>query len=120
MRLSGQLLDQLGRATVVTVLGGKGAIGKTVISVNLALALWRETGMPVAILDADPEFGDVTVIVPLEQWQSIVNQAAERIIREVLAAYVPPGPPVKAIVEENNCLLKSGRVCPDLPESVTE
>ncbi len=72
-----------------------------------------------AALD-DPELGDVTVIVPLEQFGAIVDAAIDRAVREILAAYVPPGPPVRAIVEENNCLLKSGRVCPDVPESVAE
>ena len=73
MRLAGQLLNQLGRGTVVTVTGGKGGIGKTVISVNLALALWRETGMSVAIFDADTEFGDVATMLDISPSRTIAD-----------------------------------------------
>ena len=65
MRRSGQLLNELGRGTVVTVMGGKGGVGKTVIGVNLALALWRETGMSVAIFDAHGENGDVATLLDM-------------------------------------------------------
>lgn len=65
MRRSGQLLNELGRGTVVTVMGGKGGVGKTVVGVNLGLALWRETGMSVAIFDAHKENGDVTTLLDM-------------------------------------------------------
>lgn len=73
MRLAGQLLNQLGRGTVVTVTGGKGGIGKTVVSVNLALALWRETGMSVAIFDADTEFGDVATMLDITPTRTVAD-----------------------------------------------
>ena len=93
MRLSGQLVNQLGRGTVITVLGGKGGIGKTVVSVNLALALWRETGMSVAILDADPELGDVATMLDLTPERTIydVMQLGDELdrhnIRDYLTSY---------------------------------
>ncbi len=71
MRRSGQLLTELGRGTVVTVLAGKGGVGKTVLGVNLALGLWRETGMSVAILDADQDNGDVSTLLDLTPDRSI-------------------------------------------------
>lgn len=71
MRRSGQLLNELGRGTVVTVMGGKGGVGKTVVGVNLALALWRETGMSVAIFDADRENGDVTTLLDMTPDRSV-------------------------------------------------
>ena len=71
MRRSGQLLNELGRGTVVTVMGGKGGVGKTVVGVNLALALWRETGMSVAVFDADRENGDVTTLMDMAPERNI-------------------------------------------------
>lgn len=64
-RLSGHGAVVSGRGTVVTITGAKGGIGKTVISVNLAVALRRETGRSVAIFDADTQFGDVATMLNL-------------------------------------------------------
>ena len=93
MRRSGQLLNELGRGTVVTVMGGKGGVGKTVISVNLALALWRETGMSVAIFDADRENGDVTTLLDMTADRTIgdllplADQLDRNSIQEFMTEY---------------------------------
>ena len=93
MRRSGQLLNELGRGTVVTVMGGKGGVGKTVISVNLALALWRETGMSVAIFDADRENGDVTTLLDMTADRTIgdllplADQLDRHSIQEFMTEY---------------------------------
>jgi pilus assembly protein CpaE len=71
MRRAGQLPTYHGRGTVITVTGAKGGIGKTVISVNLAIALHRETGKPVAILDADTQFGDVATMFDVTPSQTV-------------------------------------------------
>jgi pilus assembly protein CpaE len=71
MCLTGQLDHQLGRGTVITVTGGKGGIGKSVIGVNLALGLGRQTDMSVAILDADTEFGDVATMLNIAPGSSV-------------------------------------------------
>lgn len=65
MRRAGQMSSNQGRGTVITVAGAKGGIGKSVIAVNLALALRRETGRMVAIVDLDVEFGDVATMLDL-------------------------------------------------------
>ena len=65
MRRSGQLAYQ-GRGTVVSVTGAKGGVGKSVVAVNLALALRLQTGKSVAILDADTQFGDVATMLDLQ------------------------------------------------------
>jgi pilus assembly protein CpaE len=65
MRRAGQLTGAEARGSVITVTGAKGGIGKTVISVNLALTLIRETGQSVVILDGDTEFGDVATMLDL-------------------------------------------------------
>jgi pilus assembly protein CpaE len=63
MRHAGQLAGRQPRGTVITVTGAKGGIGKTVLSVNLALALRKETGKSVVIVDADAHFGDVATML---------------------------------------------------------
>lgn len=66
MRRAGQIGTEQARGSVITVAGAKGGIGKSVVSVNLALALKRETGKTIAIIDADTQFGDVATMLDLE------------------------------------------------------
>ncbi|PLV58384.1 MinD/ParA family protein [Thermotoga sp. KOL6] len=47
---------------IVSVLSGKGGVGKSVIAVNLALAL-KEKGMNVLLFDADVGFGSVEILL---------------------------------------------------------
>ena len=65
MRRAGQLAGEVGRGTIIVVTGAKGGIGKSVASVNLALALRMETGKSVALVDADTQFGDVSTLLDL-------------------------------------------------------
>lgn len=67
-----------GRGTVITVTGAKGGVGKSVIAVNLALSLRRETDRRVAILDADDEFGDVATLLDLTPQRTVANVLAQR------------------------------------------
>lgn len=64
LRRAGHLAPAV-RGTVVTVTGAKGGVGKTVVAINLALALRRVTGRSVALLDADTHFGDVATMLNL-------------------------------------------------------
>ena len=90
MRRAGQLAGEHGRATVVTITGAKGGIGKSVIAVNLALALRRETGKSVAILDADTEFGDVATMLdlPLDRTLQDLLRRLESVDRFSVRDYV--------------------------------
>src|SRR5262245_8633791 len=51
------------RGTVVSVTGAKGGVGKSVVAINLALALRKLTGRSVALMDADTHFGDVATML---------------------------------------------------------
>jgi ATP-binding protein involved in chromosome partitioning len=54
---------------VVVVLGGKGGVGKSTVSVNLALTLWA-LGIPVGLLDGDlnaPDIPHMLGVHPKEQ-----------------------------------------------------
>lgn len=48
---------------VIVVFSSKGGVGKTTLSVNLAVALAKASRQPVAILDLDVQFGDVAPMV---------------------------------------------------------
>jgi pilus assembly protein CpaE len=71
MQRSGELLTQQGRGTVVTVAGGKGGIGKSVVCVNLAVTLRRETGRKVVIFDADTQLGDVGTMLDITPQRTV-------------------------------------------------
>ena len=64
LRRSGHYTPSV-RGTVVTVTGAKGGVGKSVVAINLALALRRVTGRSVALVDADTHFGDVATMLNL-------------------------------------------------------
>ncbi len=90
LRRAGALLDAAGRGTVITVAGAKGGIGKSVIAVNLAIALRQGTGRAVVILDADTEFGDVATLLDLRPSATIAEALSnyDRLDRESIRAFL--------------------------------
>lgn len=72
LRRAGRLAPAV-RGSVVTVTGAKGGVGKSVVAINLALALHRATGRSVALVDADTHFGDVATMLNLESEQRITG-----------------------------------------------
>jgi pilus assembly protein CpaE len=61
------------RGEMFVVFSGKGGIGKSVLSSNLAVALAMETGARVALVDLDLQFGDVGVLLNLDHSRSITD-----------------------------------------------
>jgi pilus assembly protein CpaE len=61
------------RGEMFVVFSGKGGIGKSVVSANLAVALAMETGARVALVDLDLQFGDVGVLLNLDHSRSITD-----------------------------------------------
>lgn len=61
---------------VISVVGQKGGIGKTALSVNLASALARDTRSSVLIIDFDTTFGDVGLTMDTNS-PTTVAQAAQ-------------------------------------------
>jgi pilus assembly protein CpaE len=63
-----------GQGQVITVFSTKGGAGKSVLAANLAVLLARRTrGKPVALVDADLQFGDVAVMLKLAPQHTIVD-----------------------------------------------
>ena len=58
---------------VMTFFSAKGKSGKTTLIANLALSLARKSGQPVAIIDADLQFGDIAVFFNLQVAGTIVE-----------------------------------------------
>ena len=79
----------LGR--LVTVLAGKGGIGKTVIATNLAAALTHGARDQVAVIDLSLQFGDVAALLDVRAERTIADLAAHNavadpeVVQEVLA-----------------------------------
>lgn len=103
MRQAGALSDLTQRGTIIAVVGAKGGIGKSVLSANLALAIRRQTGSPVCVVDADANFGDIA---------TLFNQAAgvdlerllgelDRVDRDYLARVLVEGPEGVRILSAN-------------------
>jgi pilus assembly protein CpaE len=62
-----------GQGTIVAVFGAKGGVGKTVVAVNLALALQETTEQRVGLVDADFAFGDAALQLDLNPSHSFLN-----------------------------------------------
>jgi len=64
---------------VITIMSPKGGAGKTMTTVNVALALAMMTDAPerVVIMDADLQFGDVCISLQVEPTHTIVDAARD-------------------------------------------
>ncbi|HEY2306935.1 MAG TPA: P-loop NTPase [Streptosporangiaceae bacterium] len=58
---------------IVTVFAAKGGCGKTTLATNLGVALARDTGHRVCIVDLDLAFGDVAISMQLDPARTIVD-----------------------------------------------
>jgi pilus assembly protein CpaE len=66
-----------GEHEVIAVFSPKGGSGRTTIATNLALALQRETGGRVCLVDANLQFGDVGVLLNLNPKNRSMLDAVE-------------------------------------------
>jgi len=66
-----------GEHQVVAIFSPKGGAGRTTIATNLAVALHRETGARVCLVDANLQFGDVGVLLNLNPKDRSIAEAVE-------------------------------------------
>jgi pilus assembly protein CpaE len=80
----GSEIETVGEGTVISLFAPKGGVGKTMIAVNLAVAIRQQTGDSVCLMDADVGVGNVTAVLnvpyhgglagladsPPEEWSS--------------------------------------------------
>jgi len=100
------------RGTTITVFSTKGGVGKTVLAINLGVAL-VSMGRSVVLVDLDLQFGDVGIMLGLEPTLTISGpaQASDRLDTQLLSGY---------LVEHSSglrCLLAP--VQPEEAESIT-
>lgn len=82
---------------IVAVFSSKGGVGKTTLSVNLAVALAEKTHEPILIVDLDLEFGDVSAMVGLEPTLTIHDVDPEHLDQSLEAILQRPLAPVSVL-----------------------
>ena len=100
---------------VVSVFCTKGGTGKSVVAVNLAIALAKRTIQPVVLVDADLQFGDVALMLQLQPTHTIAEavQAGDRLdgslLENLLLRHPPSGLLVLAAPTEPSSADQIGR-----------
>jgi pilus assembly protein CpaE len=82
------------RGKLITVLAGKGGVGKSVVATNLATLLAREHSGGVVMLDLSLQFGDVAALLDVKAERSIADLAAHNAVTdpEVVQQVLADGP----------------------------
>ncbi len=65
--------DDEPRGRMTTVFSTKGGAGKSVIATNVAVSLAKQSDRPVVLVDADLQFGDVSVMLKLAPQRTVVD-----------------------------------------------
>ena len=82
---------------VISVFCTKGGTGKSVVAINLAVALAKRTIQPVVLVDADLQFGDIALMLQLQPAHTIAEavQAGDRLdgtmLENLLLRHPPSG-----------------------------
>jgi len=64
------------RGRLVVSFSTKGGVGKSVVATNIAVGLAQRSERPVAVIDADLQFGDVAVMLGLPPEHTVIDAAA--------------------------------------------
>lgn len=78
------------RGELIAVVGAKGGVGRTVLAVNLAVALSKNNRLQIGIVDGDYQFGNVGLAMDLHPTFTIkdVVDAFETVDSETLPSYL--------------------------------
>ena len=98
---SDELYDEFGSSgetgQVITVFSTKGGAGKSMLASNLGVVLAQRSDRPVALVDADLQFGDIAVMLKLAPAHTLVDAVAnadrldEPMLRSLLTTHEPSG-----------------------------
>jgi pilus assembly protein CpaE len=97
LRAKGELPAQATAGTIITVFGPKGGIGKSTLSTNLAVSLARQGTAPVAVVDLDNGFGDITGMLDVHAEKTLVDlirdldKLGREDVRKYLATHAQSG-----------------------------
>jgi pilus assembly protein CpaE len=86
---------ELGR--VLTVFSTKGGAGKSVLATNLAVVLAKRSDKPVVLVDADLQFGDISVMLKLAPHHTVVDAVSSldrldgSLLQNLLTRHEPTG-----------------------------
>jgi pilus assembly protein CpaE len=100
---------------VLTVFGSKGGTGKSVVAINLAVALAKQTTRPVVVVDANLQFGDAAIMLQLRPEHTIAEAvlAGDRLdgdmLGDLLLHHKPSGLLVLAAPSDPVTVDKIGR-----------
>lgn len=95
-----ELYDEFGSGEtgqVITVFSTKGGAGKSMLASNLGVVLAQRSERPVALVDADLQFGDIAVMLKLAPAHTLVDAVAnadrldEAMLRSLLTVHEPSG-----------------------------
>lgn len=64
------------RGKLIVSFSTKGGVGKSVVATNTAIGLAKKSPHPVAIIDADLQFGDVAVMLGMPPEHTVIDAAA--------------------------------------------
>jgi pilus assembly protein CpaE len=97
---------------VVTVFSPKGGVGKTTVSVNLAIALGKKPGTKVCIVDLDLAFGDVAITLQVIPDHTIAEtvEAEEHLDFSLLETL---------LTEHEGCWILAAPTHPDAKERIS-
>ena len=85
------------RGRLITMFSTKGGSGRSFVATNLAVALARRSKKPVALVDADLQFGDVAVMLNVSPRHTIadavnaVDRLDPQMLKSLLARHKPSG-----------------------------
>ncbi len=89
-RPSLSLKEDTPRGEIITIIGTKGGVGKSLIATNLSVALKQITGEKVVIVDLNLQFGDIAIMLNISPAYTIFDVASTKgaLDIEVLEKYL--------------------------------